>query len=437
MNQPATAEELQRLSEAPPLTKSNGANATTSAHAAEDWPQPLDAAAYHGIAGELVRTIEPNTEADPVAILLQFLAAFGNVCGRRAYLQIEGDRHPAQIWPVLVGRTAKGRKGTSWGRVRQPIALVDLKWAAQKIITGLSTGEGIVYACRDPVIGKDDKGVEKEIDAGIDDKRLLVIESEFASPLRHMERGGNILSSTLRALWDTGSVGSLTKNSPTKTTNSMVTIIGHVTDQELTRYLTRTERANGLANRFLFAMVRRSKMLPFGGADFDPTPFVDRLKESQNRAWPDQRVGWHKDGADIWAAVYGDLSAGKAGMAGAVTSRAETQVLRLALTYALLDGDATIGAAHLRAALAVWRYCDQSAGIVFGSLTGNPVADDILRMLKDASDGKSRTDISNAFDRHQPSQAIGTALQELVGAGLARSETRQTKGRPEERWHAV
>jgi hypothetical protein len=32
--------------------------------------------AYHGIAGELVRAIEPTTEADPAAILLQFLAAF-------------------------------------------------------------------------------------------------------------------------------------------------------------------------------------------------------------------------------------------------------------------------------------------------------------------------------------------------------------------------
>ena len=41
------------------------------------WPDPLDAVAYHGLAGELVRTIEPHSEADPVALLAQFLVAVG------------------------------------------------------------------------------------------------------------------------------------------------------------------------------------------------------------------------------------------------------------------------------------------------------------------------------------------------------------------------
>ena len=48
------------------------------------WPQPLGEDAYHGVAGELLRLIEPGTEADSTAILLQLLAAFGNVCGGAA-----------------------------------------------------------------------------------------------------------------------------------------------------------------------------------------------------------------------------------------------------------------------------------------------------------------------------------------------------------------
>jgi hypothetical protein len=405
----------------------NGHDLTT----VEPWPEPLAADAYHGIAGELVRAIEPTTEADPVAILLQFLAAFGNACGRRCYYQVEGDRHPAVIWPVLVGRTSKGRKGTSWGRVREIIGHVDPRWASDHIISGLSTGEGIVNAVRDAVVDGDGE----EIHPGVRDKRLFVIEPEFASPLRHIERAGNILSSTLRALWDNGSSASLTKNSPVKTTGATVSIVGHVTDDELRRYLTKTERANGLANRFLFALVRRSKVLPFGGDQFNADPFVARLKECVARAWSDQRIGWTENGAAVWAKVYPDLSEGKPGLAGAVTSRAETQVVRLALTYTLLDGAAAIDVPHIEAALAVWRYCEESARIIFGALTGNELADNIVTMLRTAPEGMSRKEISNALNRHESSNAISVALRELADGGMARCEMRRTSGRSEERWH--
>ena len=398
----------------------------------DSWPEPLSKEAYHGIAGEIVRAIEPNTEADPVAILLQFLAAFGNACGRHSYYQVEGDRHPAVIWPVLVGPTAKGRKGTALGRVREVMVQVDPGWTRDHIVSGLSSGEGIVHAVRDPVVNGDGE----EVAAGVADKRLLVTEQEFASPLRHMERSGNILSSTLRSFWDTGSSASLTKNSPEKATGATLTVIGHITVDELRRYLTKTERANGLANRFLFALVRRSKSLPFGGDGVDIDCFVERLKEFVNRAWPDQRINWTDAGRAIWASVYPDLSEGKPGLAGAVTSRAETQVARLALTYALLDGAAAIDAPHINAALEVWRYCEQSASIIFGTRTGNELADSILAKLRIATAGMTRRQINDALGRHEESQAISIALDALVAAGLAHSETRGTKGRPEERWFA-
>src|SRR6516162_8516104 len=71
------------------------------------WPV-LDAAAYHGLAGEVVTTILPHTEADPVALLLQTHVSFGNVVGRQPYYFIEGAD-----FALLAGPTAKGRKGTA------------------------------------------------------------------------------------------------------------------------------------------------------------------------------------------------------------------------------------------------------------------------------------------------------------------------------------
>ena len=59
----------------------------------DDWPAPPDPTLYHGLAGEIVNTIAPQTEADPVAILSQLLVAFGAAVGRGAFFQVEATRH--------------------------------------------------------------------------------------------------------------------------------------------------------------------------------------------------------------------------------------------------------------------------------------------------------------------------------------------------------
>jgi hypothetical protein len=113
------------------------------------WPM-LDPAAFYGLPGDVANAIAPHTEADPVAILVQYMAAAGNAIGRGPHYRVEGDRHGPNIFGVLVGETAKGRKGTSWGRVRQVMEIADPSWAAGCIHSGLSSGEGVISTVRDP-----------------------------------------------------------------------------------------------------------------------------------------------------------------------------------------------------------------------------------------------------------------------------------------------
>jgi hypothetical protein len=82
------------------------------------WPAPPGAAAYHGLLGEIVRRLEPETEADPVAILAQLLVCFGAAVGRGAYFQVEATRHHPQEFVLIVGESATSRKGTSWDHAR-------------------------------------------------------------------------------------------------------------------------------------------------------------------------------------------------------------------------------------------------------------------------------------------------------------------------------
>ena len=81
------------------------------------WPPPLEAAAFHGLAGDVVAVIRPHTEADEAALLINFLVAFGSAVGRGPHTLVEDTRHGCNLSTVLVGETAKARKGTAWNRI--------------------------------------------------------------------------------------------------------------------------------------------------------------------------------------------------------------------------------------------------------------------------------------------------------------------------------
>jgi hypothetical protein len=71
----------------------------------------------------------------------------------------------------------------------------------------------------------------------------------------------------------------------------------------------------------------------------------------------------HEDTREMWRKVYPVLSEGKPGLLGAVTSRSEAQVMRLASLYAIQDMSYAVRPEHLAAALALWEYCETSRPI--------------------------------------------------------------------------
>jgi len=226
---------------------------------------------------------------------------------------------------------------------------------------------------------------------------------------------------------------------------SQIYITGHSQGaDELRRRINRTEVANGFANRFLFPLIKRSKELPFGGelTDSEILRLGNLLQRVVECAKSIGRVRMTDAAKVTWKSVYSDLSAAQSGLLGAITARAEAQVVRLALIYAVLDcpakGEAQIDVEHLKAALAIWEYCEGSAARIFGDILGDPMADEILRALRQAgAEGMTRTALRNLFGRHQSGARIEAALGLLVARGRARMQTRKTAGSPAEEWFAV
>lgn len=431
---PFGPQQPQQATAAPP--KTNGHDKDK-----DDWPKP-EIAAYHGLAGEVVTALLPHTESDPVALLVQYLASFGNVIGRGPYFQVENDQHFGNIFAILVGESSKSRKGTSAGRIRRIFESVDSDWAQTRICGGMSSGEGVLMQVRDEVM-RPIKGVMVVVDVGVSDKRLLLDEREFFQALAVMRREGNILSRIIRDAWDCREIiATLTKNSPIRATRPFISIIGHITGHELLQMLDRTSMANGYANRFLFICVRRSKSLPHGGAADDEiiNALGTKTLAVVEAARPRDRLIRSAEANKLWEEVYPKLSEGGPGLLGAITGRAEAQTMRLALLYALLDASDHIEKVHLEAGLALWTFCDASARRIFGDLLGDTLADEILRALRTAgAQGMSRSDMHGLFNRNRSGDEIGRALQLLLTSGRVRFVSQPAKRGPwlREIWYAV
>lgn len=411
----------------------------------DPWPT-LAPEALYGLPGRLVETIAPYTEADPVATLGHCLVLMGNVIGKRPQARVQEDRHPCNLFVTFVGATSKGRKGTGLSTPRAMLAQLDEAYAKARVRTGLSSGEGVIYHVRDP--HEEEKPVKERghtinynrvvIDHGEDDKRLIVIEPEFASVLRRMNGETNSLSAVLRQAWDTGYLSTLTRNSPLRATGAHVSVIGHITKEELLATLTKTERANGFANRFLFLLVKRSKILPEGArvpAD-KLMPLIEELKHVLVFAQAVDEIPRDEEARALWAEVYTSLSEGRPGLLGAITSRAEAQVLRLSVLYAVLDCSYSVAPAHVKAALAIWDYAEASARMIFGDLLGRPVADALMARLRERGE-MTRTDIVMMFSRNRSAAEIDAEIDFLeknkiiIRTGRA---PQSGKGRPATAW---
>lgn len=409
------------------------------------WPM-MDATAYHGLAGEIVRAIEPCTEADSVALLASILAEFGAMLNRGPHLILDGSYHPLLVWPVLAGNSSKSRKGTSGKRIQKVCHDADHTWTRGQLRGTLSSGEGLAFAVRDP--RHEDKPTKGNgqltgetmticVDRGVADKRLFLVQSEFGAVLRVMNREGNSLSGVLRDAWDGQDLAPMTKSNIVRATAPHIGIIGHVTKEELLRNLSDTEASNGFGNRFIWLLVRRSKELPF---PMEPDPdtlgrlatrlrimLTDARTVGQLRLTPAAREGWVE--------IYHDLSADRPGLSGSLLARGEAQVMRLSGLYCLLDGRREIDLVHLSAALALWDYAETSTRLIFGSNLGDPHADTILRALRTQGE-LSESQLSAVFGRHLSGEKLERAKTTLINAGLAHPVTTVTGGRPRIVWRA-
>lgn len=393
-------------------------------------PRP-DPACLYGLVGDVAQAGSNNTEANPFAIAAAMLAYLGAAVGRGPFMPIGDDWNHARLFMVHVGRSSRGRKGTAKKliyRINSAVKTLDEYLVPQVHRGGLSTREGLALMIHDGY--KDGKN---EVPA-IEDKRLLVVESEFANILHQSKRDGNTLSAALRDAWDGTSIRPAVKTCRVWASDPHIGIIGDVTPSELRELMHARELTNGFANRFIFFWAEGDKVLPF--PQYTPKDVVaalaDRVALVLRFAGADRhvdkdvmRMEFSPEAASLYARLYrGELRDRSAGehITGLLDRRAPV-LLRLAMLFALTDQTNIIAVNHINAAMAWVRYWVDSVKFIFqsavdeaGAAATTDIAQRIVTYL--AAHGQAtRTELTKGcFGGHVSKAALDKALDELITA---------------------
>lgn len=393
----------------------------------------LDPAALHGLAGRIVHKLEPLTEASSPAMLVTILTAFASMVGRGAFVRVGSERHYPIIFAVVIGSSAKARKGTSLAAVRPVLDAGDdpaQAFMRSRLRKGFQSGEALIQATADLSAGHAEKD-----DDSIPDQRLLVLETEFAKTLTVAQRQGSILSMVLRSAWDGEPLENRTRREDLVASAAHLGVIAHVTAPELGRKLDVVEVANGFANRFLQVWSAPHLAIATPGT-LPPAVVAELGADLQSATTFARTVGELTRTAAFeheWNSLYYVLRLQPSGgdVFDSLTARAAPHILRLAMVYALLDQSTELDVTHLRAASALWEYCEATVAHVWGATLGSEHLDRLYAAATKAGTiGLSRTDINGLFSNNLDKREVDDLVARLVGMGLARAESQTTGGRP-------
>jgi hypothetical protein len=159
-------------------------------------------------------------------------------------------------------------------------------------------------------------------------------------------------------------------------------------------------------------------------------PYLGDLHAAISDAQQPGELRWEPEAADRWETLYASLAARqRVGVLGALVARTEAQIARLALIYALLDRASVIGLDHLLAAEALWSYAERSMAHIFGTSTGDRLADALLDYL---GEGALEWEPAKRLVGARSAADFKEAADLLVSLGLAevRLAPRAGGGRP-------
>jgi hypothetical protein len=357
-------------------------------------------------------------------MLMALLVGVGAMIGRRAYCVIEDTRHHCALFALIVGRTSRGRKGTAWDRAKRMLSLVDDDFMRANVLGGMASGEAVIHRLRDVDMSTGDPPPPPRY------KQLLLRESEFGSVTQRAARPGSIISSTFRSAWDGDPLYNTTKLNGDRASDPHLCIVGMITAIELNATLAETEHHTGFVNRFLLCHSERTKTVPRSRplVEAEVLPLVDQIRTALHRL-TSVCVDLTPEAAELWDNhLYGPLTDGLPGKLDSIAARGAPMVRRVAMLYAVLDGEDMVRPAHLLAAVAVYCYSVDTAIYLWGARPLSGLAARALEAISNADDGLTAEALRLIIGKHTSSHDRRECLAELKDRGLITVSPGQNTG---------
>ncbi len=409
-------------------------------------PAPhLGAAAFHGPIGAYLELIGGETEAHPAAVGAHLLASVATLIGRNARYAAGSIRHRSNVFLAVTGNSSTGAKGVAEAEANRLIDVVAPAFQSHHTVSGIGSGEMLVWEVRDPDPNTTDDGGTPD-PGGV--KERIAQNAELSALFKVATRDGSILSDQLRLAFDGAPMRHSTKGGGIVTaTNHHISIVGSITPGELVKLLDDVSRVNGFGNRFLYLWSEMADLLPFGGSvdqhqvDAIGDTISNRLGDLRIRSgllgFTDYNIA--DDARGTWSTFYRRARTGIGdGFTAEMTGRAVAHAARIALIYAVLDGADRITVEHIAAAEAWVEYGAATVEKVFGAGVAG-LAGMLLTAIRDAGpDGLTLTEQSAVFSRNRSADDLERARADLEGRHLIHTTPGATSaGRPARRSVAI
>jgi hypothetical protein len=393
-----------------------------------NMPKPSPDCLY-GLIGDIAKAGSRDTEVSSFAIALNVMAYLSVAIGRGPYLEIGNTKHHTRLFTLHIGRSARGRKGDALGLLKcihAELKKMDEHLAPNLFSGGLSSREGLIDMIRDSYM---DGSTENK---GVEDKRLCIVEAEFANVLQQSKRQGNTLSAALRTSWDGDSISPATKNSRISVTDPHIGICAAITPVELRTMIEAKDLTNGFANGFLYAYLERAILVPLPPANLQVE--IEALAKRVQTVlihcgahrWIDKnnlRIQLTASARIVYSGLYknelNDCSSGE--KITSLIERRAPMVLRMAMLFSLCDLETMIDVKHLNAALAWIRFSIESVKYIFSTESEQADAVAISETSKtiveylEIHQSATRTQItSNCFKGHLSKTMIDPAIAALL-----------------------
>lgn len=228
-------------------------------------------------------------------------------------------------------------------------------------------------------------------------------------------------------------------------------VIGDITKWELSETILGVDFANGVANRFIWCVSRRTKTIPHAERTPDYSSLADRLK----RVLPTQDLGqisFSEAGLAAWDAWVYSLPLEDSGKLGSACGRVRPNALRMAVLFAVLDEGRLeadvpprIEARHVQAAATILdRHRATVAWFLSHSAPAMPEMPERVKQKAQRDNEKiwaalvndeiTDTQLHRLFSNHL---TVEERAAKAKAAGLERREEEDAKGNTVVKWKLV